>query len=105
MRFLWAEAIDDHRTAIVIDMGGELIGGVGAIIDLDMSMAQRGSRLRMSLAMEWTQIVRSPEEFRQSQQYAAAFAARIPAAPTPKLLPGSTPHWRNSIEHKEDEND
>lgn len=78
MRLLWAEAIDEHRTAVVIELGTEMLGGVAAIIELDMSMAYNGSHLKMRFAWEWMQIVRSPEEFRQSKQYAAAFAARIP---------------------------
>lgn len=93
MRLLWAEAIDEYRTAIVFENGGEMIGGVGALAEFKMSMGypdpwfRASSRLEMHYVMEWSQIVRSPEEFRQSKQYAAAFAARIPTASRPRLEP------------------
>jgi hypothetical protein len=89
MRLLWARALDDYRTAIVIDSGGGyLMGGVVVLVDFDFTMpfiATSPSGFNGSLSMnfrwEWWRSVSSPEDFEQSREWERGKVA----APVPMI--------------------
>ena len=73
MRLLWAKALDEHRTAIVIDSGmGELVGGVVILTDLTMHHIygfRNLSTLELKFYWEWSRVVKSPEDFAESKEW------------------------------------
>lgn len=92
MRLLWAEAIDDLHTAIVIDVDGQLLGSVVILMEYKMEMREGswGGRdtLEMRFRLQWYQVVKSPEDFRQSSRYAEAKRKKLsPSGPHPMLQP------------------
>ena len=78
MRVLWAEAIDDVRTAMVIDtQQGNLMGGVVYITDLEMDFGypfsprilDGSARMKINFMWEWCRVVDSADAFRRSREW------------------------------------
>ena len=94
MRLLWAEAIDDMRTAMVIDtQQGSLLGGVVLMMNFEMQFgrprANRGidgilrveiiddARTKMELMWEWYRVVDSADAFRRSREWEKRLSAPL----------------------------
>ena len=73
MRLLWAKALDDYRTAIVIDDGmGQLLGGVVLMTEFTTTINYHhhwNNGLTMKFYWEWFRVVNSPEDFEQSREW------------------------------------
>jgi hypothetical protein len=86
MRLLWAEAIDDMRTAIVIDTQyGSLIGGVAFMAEFQMDFGYdrmrfsihgapfnefvADARMKLDFVWEWYRVVDSADGFRRSREW------------------------------------
>lgn len=73
-RLLWAEAIDRDRTALVIQYGSQLIGGVAKLHAFEMTAwgAHFGSRpttLDLKFLFEWFEVVADVDAFRRSKAW------------------------------------
>lgn len=84
MRLLWARALDDMRTAIVIDTGGgQLLGGVAVMTRFNMTMGcwdYHYNTMEMKFSWEWSRVIDSAEAFQESREWER-----------PKELPKPTP--------------
>lgn len=73
-RLLWAEALDGCRTAIVIEMGGQFLGGVAQLYDMSFQATPpfgwgAHADLNLRFKFEWFQVVESAEQFRGSARW------------------------------------
>lgn len=85
-RLLWAEAIDEYYTALVVECHGELLGGVAALSSFDITFrgnyyeTHHSSYLTMKFFMAGFRVVKSREDFWQSREYAQARQKKLPEA-------------------------
>jgi hypothetical protein len=78
LRILWAQAIDNVRTAIVIQLNDQFIGGVAFLEQFEYQQSMesdysyrftRPSSMTLWLKWEWNKVVSSIEEFRDSEEW------------------------------------
>src|SRR5271157_4984513 len=73
-RLLWAEAIDNDRTAIVIQYGGQFIGGIAQLQAFEICSwgyfaSRRPTTMELKFIFEWYRVVDSVDEFRRSKEW------------------------------------
>lgn len=84
-RLLWAEALDDEgRTAVCFQWGDRIIGGIGWTTEMTISQDshrwRHGATMGLKMALEWYQVVHSPDDFRTSERYRSAKQKQIEAS-------------------------
>lgn len=71
-RLLWAEAIDRDRTAIVLQCGDKLIGGVAKLVTLEMTTNYGGlasTNAIFKFVFDWYEVVNSIDAFRRAKRW------------------------------------
>lgn len=72
MRLLWAKALDEHRTAIVIESGTKLMGGVALMTDHTLNVTWSpifDMRTDMRFRWEWSRTVDSADVFERQREW------------------------------------
>jgi hypothetical protein len=85
-QLLWAQALDDGTTALVVGFGGKMLGGVAHLVQMNHEIHWSPSYSTMDLGFQWVwwRYVDSAEQFRESKEWAKRELAQTKMLEAPR---------------------